>query len=711
MAVFDVKISKGWRGALLAAAWLLACAGAQAAICRVAPAGTAGNDGTSWGVPKSLANALSSTGCTEIWLAPGIYSGSFTIARNLVLRGGFEGSEMAASDRATPIDPALAVLDGGGTQRVLTIDGTTGSSNASSITAATVIEGLTIRNGKASWGGGVYCNASLYSTNPNNNQRTCSPVFQRVRFTGNSATYGGALYLDAASNQYGTASPQLTDVVFDGNTATSLGGAIYNWANLYGKANPVITNATFSGNSAVNGGAIYNTSGSQGSTQASPVITNATFVGNAIAIAASGVNGGGAIYNYGANGTNAMRLTNVTFSGNQALGDNHFGGAIYNFGGNAKPVIVNAIFWGNEASSATANDFYGATGTQITASIVQGGCPGGATCTGVTTGDPHLAAPADNGGLGQTMLPAIPGPAIDTGDAAACPATDQRGITRPQGSGCDIGAVEIEQAPQYTLTVAVTGGGSVSGGAISGCTAGGGTCSASYTTADSVGLTATPDTGQHFSAWGGDCSGSGACSVTMNASHGVTALFEPDSYAVTASAGSGGGLLCADASLAYGQATTCTAVPTTGYTTQSISGCGGTPTGAGVNEYATGAVTGACTVTATFQKSRYAIEASASPTDAGTLQCPASVEHGDSATCTASAPAHGYSFTGFTGCDEVSGSTCTLTNVTGARSVTAQYAAIAHPANVPVPALHAWALAALGLLAAGLGARRLRRGR
>lgn len=62
--------------------------------------------------------------------------------------------------------------------------------------------------------------------------------------------------------------------MFDGNTATSLGGAIYNWANLYGKANPVITNAT-SGNSAVNGGAIYNTSGSQGSTQASPVITNA----------------------------------------------------------------------------------------------------------------------------------------------------------------------------------------------------------------------------------------------------------------------------------------------------------------------------------------------------------------------------------------------------------------------------------------------------
>jgi hypothetical protein len=33
-------------------------------------------------------------------------------------------------------------------------------------------------------------------------------------------------------------------------------------------------------------------------------------------------------------------------------------------------------------------------------------------------------------------------PAIDTGNATGCPPTDQRGVTRPQGLACDIGAVE-----------------------------------------------------------------------------------------------------------------------------------------------------------------------------------------------------------------------------------------------------------------------------
>ena len=32
--------------------------------------------------------------------------------------------------------------------------------------------------------------------------------------------------------------------------------------------------------------------------------------------------------------------------------------------------------------------------------------------------------------------------AIDAGDDAACPATDQRGISRPQGAHCDIGSYE-----------------------------------------------------------------------------------------------------------------------------------------------------------------------------------------------------------------------------------------------------------------------------
>jgi hypothetical protein len=36
------------------------------------------------------------------------------------------------------------------------------------------------------------------------------------------------------------------------------------------------------------------------------------------------------------------------------------------------------------------------------------------------------------------------GAAVDRGNPASCPATDQRGVGRPYGSRCDIGAYEYE---------------------------------------------------------------------------------------------------------------------------------------------------------------------------------------------------------------------------------------------------------------------------
>jgi hypothetical protein len=55
----------------------------------------------------------------------------------------------------------------------------------------------------------------------------------------------------------------------------------------------------------------------------------------------------------------------------------------------------------------------------------------------------QVLGPLHNNG-GATLTHALlPGsPAINTGDNAGCPATDQRGVTRPQGAGCDIGAYE-----------------------------------------------------------------------------------------------------------------------------------------------------------------------------------------------------------------------------------------------------------------------------
>jgi hypothetical protein len=64
-----------------------------------------------------------------------------------------------------------------------------------------------------------------------------------------------------------------------------------------------------------------------------------------------------------------------------------------------------------------------------------------------------LGALGANGGIGQTMVPQTGSPLIDAIPAASCQTglasgitTDERGITRPQGPGCDIGAVEVAVA-------------------------------------------------------------------------------------------------------------------------------------------------------------------------------------------------------------------------------------------------------------------------
>ena len=86
--------------------------------------------------------------------------------------------------------------------------------------------------------------------------------------------------------------------------------------------------------------------------------------------------------------------------------------------------------------------------TTLVGSIVAGNSqvdiPGSSTYSGhnLIGGDPKLGPLANNGGPTDTLLPLAGSPAIDQG-GATCPATDQRGIVRPQGAACDIGAVEV----------------------------------------------------------------------------------------------------------------------------------------------------------------------------------------------------------------------------------------------------------------------------
>jgi len=141
----------------------------------------------------------------------------------------------------------------------------------------------------------------------------------------------------------------------------------------------------------------------------------------------------------------------------------------------------------------------------------------------------------------------------------------------------------FEFKPQ--LSVATSGSGTVSGGAIA-CP---GTCEASEWLGDTVTLTATPDPGSTFTGWSGACEGSGPCEVTIDGDQAVTANFAslPPPVDVTLTVTvvgqgsvSGGGIDCpgiCGVSKAAGSTVTLTATPAAGSTFTGWSGaCAGT---------------------------------------------------------------------------------------------------------------------------------------
>jgi hypothetical protein len=73
------------------------------------------------------------------------------------------------------------------------------------------------------------------------------------------------------------------------------------------------------------------------------------------------------------------------------------------------------------------------------------GCPG-------INGDPMFGALGNYGGATQT-LPLLAGSAALDAYSAGCPSTDQRGIARPQGASCDIGAYEAQVDANGALIV------------------------------------------------------------------------------------------------------------------------------------------------------------------------------------------------------------------------------------------------------------------
>src|SRR5207247_2120312 len=114
----------------------------------------------------------------------------------------------------------------------------------------------------------------------------------------------------------------------------------------------------------------------------------------------------------------------------------------------------------------------------------------------------------------------------------------------------------------YTLALSVGQGGKVtSSPAGIDC---GATCSASFNAGTAVILTATPVSGWMFQGWGGACSGTGTCSLTMTADQSVSASFSPATYTLSLSVVGGPGGRVVSSSSAIDCGSTCSANFTAG---------------------------------------------------------------------------------------------------------------------------------------------------
>ncbi|MCY3781379.1 MAG: hypothetical protein OXG78_13790 [Chloroflexi bacterium] len=249
----------------------------------------------------------------------------------------------------------------------------------------------------------------------------------------NSAAYGGAIYGYAGSAPHKESAQGTTHAIVDSvishNTAEYYGGGIN---SSVGKL--TISGSEFSQNRAGKGG------GALVFQWHDLIVENSTFVGNVA------LNEGGALI---AEGAAKQEVTNSTFSANSA----DKGGALW-VGSITLTHVTIADNVANEAggialfsdvtlrNSIVAYNRGGDCGflskypkeIDVTTSLI-----GDASCDAIFSGAPMLH---ELDGNSHHHPLHVESPAIDDADPEYCPATDQLGNPRPNGAGCDIGAIE-----------------------------------------------------------------------------------------------------------------------------------------------------------------------------------------------------------------------------------------------------------------------------
>lgn len=315
-----------------------------------------------------------------------------------------------------------------------------------------------VYNNKAYEGGGIYfqgtttyglSSVSIENSQIYSNTASLSAGFENhsgdatvpIKVLNTDLYQNHADYYGGAIGNYGTLAVFTTTV--DANSAVVRGGGIYN----YEGGHLDINQSTLSDNLAQFGGGIYSELFIHNN--AALTMTNSTLSGNTAS------RDGGGIYAVGGhislfNTTIARNLvlvpTNVVYTG--------LGGGVY-ITATATVSVLDTLFGDNthtyQALLPEQDDCFGTVDSQGFNLIEQ---TTNCTISGITTGnitglDPRLGPLQNYGGPTKTLAPYSGSPVIDAGQTPYCTdvngaplSTDQRGIQRPLGAGCDIGSVE-----------------------------------------------------------------------------------------------------------------------------------------------------------------------------------------------------------------------------------------------------------------------------
>ena len=423
---------------------------------------TADDDGAGTTLREAILAANANPGLDTVVLPAGTFNldglkGHLGVVDDLIITGAGAAQTIISGDLVNP--SRIFFLDTGTNLTIegVTIEkGSTQFNNAGGVMQAIALGSLTIRdsvirNNSSQFGGAIYASQNL-------NLGLGTITIENTTFSGNSTRLGPGGAIRLFNNPV-----TITDSTFIDNQSrtageeeASNGGALHVTGGTL-----TITGSTFSGNSA--GSGPDSDAGSGGAifvNGAEATIVNSTISGNLAyahggAIAASD----GALVNL-IHSTVAQNTSVLKGAGLYALSSEvptKQGDAT---GGNID--LTDSLIHNNQSAAASNCEVVG-SGTITSAG---GNLSDDATCTGLT--DPTdlndnsgttLGALADNGGPTRTHALMAGSTAIDAVPCIQGITDDQRDVSRPQGSGCDIGAYELVPSVGPTTTstaIAVT---------------------------------------------------------------------------------------------------------------------------------------------------------------------------------------------------------------------------------------------------------------